>query len=132
MQQNQNSQPVSVCRDRKEVKHHRELWGMIKTSWVYLCTNLTRKNIGHKYRCIMTKKLPNMSEVHRVAQNNFCRHSELVWTRKNQNLNHTPKFLTASAGQRGLPKMSIGKHAFTLFLCLFEPKTIGNIQCTIF
>ena len=30
-QQHQDNQPISVSRDRKEVKHHRELSGMIKT-----------------------------------------------------------------------------------------------------
>ena len=42
-------------------------------------------------------------------------------------MNHTRKFLTESVGQSELPKISIGKHAFNLSLCLFEPKMINSV-----
>ena len=42
--------------------------------------------------------------------------------------NHTPKFFTDSAGQRGLPKLVVGKYAFNLSLCLFEPNTINSVN----
>ena len=65
MQQNQNSQPISVTRDRKKVIHHGERQGMSKKRWVCLgvqvgfelvpergwgggCTNLIRKSIPNR------------------------------------------------------------------------------------
>ena len=36
MQQNQNSQPISVSRDRKKTKHHRECWRCVRLRWVCL------------------------------------------------------------------------------------------------
>ena len=41
---------------------------------------------------------------------------------------HTPKFLTDSAGQKGLLKMVVGKYAFNLSLCLFEPNTMSVLS----
>ena len=41
-------------------------------------------------------------------------------------LNQTPKFLTDSAGQRGLPKMPIENCVFNFSLYFFEPKSINS------
>ena len=93
-------------------------WGdSLKVTVIQLTTN---KSIAKR------KKIPVMSKVTRVAQNNFCRHSKYVSTRKKQ-LNHMSRFLTDSIGHRGLPKISIGKRDFNLSLCLFEPKNINSL-----
>ena len=45
----------------------------------------------------------------------------------NPNSNHMTRFITDSALQRGLTKMSVGKHVFNLSSCLLKPKCINLV-----
>ena len=70
----------------------------------------------------MSKKPPDNSKVTELHKTTVA---DILNMEKSE-LNHTVKFLTDSAGQRGLPKMVVGKYAFNLSLCLFEPNTINS------
>ena len=111
--------------------------GETPEKWVAVIQPTTNKSISHKYRNIVSKKLPDMSEITSLTKQLLqtfwaCLDKEKLlltfWTcldKEKSELNHTPKFFTESTGQSGLPKISIGKHAFNLSLCLFEPKMIN-------
>ena len=48
VQQHQDSQPISVSRDRKEVTHHREHRGWLRLRWVCLGEQLGLKLLSKR------------------------------------------------------------------------------------
>ena len=66
----------------------------------------------------MSKKPPDMSKVMDLHKIIFADILNILEQGKIR-IKPTPKFLTDSAGQRGIPKMVDGKYTFNLSLCLF-------------
>ena len=86
----------------------------------------SNKSISHKHRNIVSKKPPDMSEITDFNKTTFANLLNMLGQRRSES-NHTPRFFTKSAGQSELPKISIGKHAFNLSICLFDPKMINSV-----
>ena len=56
----------------------------------------------------MSKKPPDMSEIMEFDKTTFADTLLKCSDKEKSESNHTPKFLTESTGQSGLPKISIG------------------------
>ena len=75
----------------------------------------------------MSKKPPDMSKIIELHKTTFVDILNMFGQGKIRIEPHTPRFLTDSSGERGLPKMVDGNYAFNLSLCLFEPNTINSV-----
>ena len=56
-----------------------------------------------------------------------CLRSRICAKHEKSRSSHAPRFLSASAGETKLPRLSTGKDLLIFFMCVFEPKIMNSV-----